>query len=63
MSLSHWTNFKRCPECNTVMRSDGQSWYCSGCGLTIDKPPKRERKPKKMSKRTAHDVRESSNGE
>jgi len=25
--------------------------------LEIPKPPKRERKPKKISKRTAHDVR------
>jgi tRNA(Ile2) C34 agmatinyltransferase TiaS len=45
---------KRCPNCKTMMASDGGTYYCPGCGIEIPRI-RHAKKPKKIGHRTMRD--------
>jgi tRNA(Ile2) C34 agmatinyltransferase TiaS len=51
--VTMWQSKRLCPVCKTNMNTDGKSFWCPGCGLTLKK------KPKKFNQRTARDIREA----
>jgi tRNA(Ile2) C34 agmatinyltransferase TiaS len=54
--MSNYVSEKICPSCGSKMSTDGKEYWCA-CGVTIARV-KKVKKPKKISHRTAHDIRE-----
>jgi tRNA(Ile2) C34 agmatinyltransferase TiaS len=53
-TVTMWQSDKRCPNCKTIMNSDGRTYYCPECGLEIQRI-RHAKKPKKIGYRTLRD--------